>query len=218
MGKIPAAASSQKLREKKNESSKRLRVNIASVCQNIGRGTLNHEPLLHGKKNSTRVWGENYRITFPPNQGFHDARGNNPLFILGEHTLALCKFSGLSQKSHTILEKILTSNRQKKGSECTICIIFSKILSGRPRPLTPYCKRIKKTPLLDFILFSTANLKILPHHVYRRLEISRQNNTQFLGRNQHELCKKIGHRIHHLLPIFKKISGKPRFPDPTARR
>ena len=80
----------------------------------------------------------------------------------------------------------------KKGSECTICIIFSKILSGRPRPLTPYCKRIKKNPLLDFILFSTANLKILPHHVYRRLEISRQNNTQFLGRNQHELCKKLG--------------------------
>ena len=39
---------------------------------------------------------------------------NNPLFILGEHTLALCISSGSSPKSHTILEKILKSNRQKR--------------------------------------------------------------------------------------------------------
>ena len=131
---------------------------------------------------------------------------NNPLFILGEHTLAWCISSGSSQKSHTILEKILTSNRPKKGYECTICIIFSKHFSGRPRPPPPILQENKKTPLLDFILFSSANLKILPHHVYRRLEIWRQNYTKFLGRNQHELCKKkkYGHRIHHLLPVFKK--------------
>ena len=51
---------------------KRFRLNIASVFQNIGGGTVNHGPLLHGDKNSTRIRGENSRITYPPHQGFHD--------------------------------------------------------------------------------------------------------------------------------------------------
>ena len=54
------------------------------------------------------------------------------------------------------------------------------------------------------MLCSAAKVKIVPHHGYRRSEIWRQNYTTFLGRNQHELCKKNGHRIHHLHPIFKK--------------
>ena len=114
---------------------------------------------------------------------------NNPLFILGEHTLALYISSGSSQNSHTIFEKILKSNRQK-SSECTICIIFLKKILGETTTPPPFCKRIKKTPLLDFILCSTAKVKIVPHHGYRRSEIWRQNYTTFLGRNQHELCKK----------------------------
>ena len=171
-------------------------MNIASVCQNIWRGTMNHEPLLHAKKNSTRIWGETTAShtlhirafmtkmwhfskiptpnrlgidsNAPISSGFHQQRKkklggnlpltreeNNPLFILGEHTLAWCISSGSSQKSHTILEKILTSNRPKKAMNAPFASFFSKHFSGRPRPPPPYCKRIKNSPIgLYIILYS----------------------------------------------------------------
>ena len=65
------------------------------------------------------------------------ARGNNPLFILGENTLALCIFSGSSQKSHTILEKILTSNRQKKAQNAPFASFFQKFSRGDHDPSPP---------------------------------------------------------------------------------
>ena len=58
-------------------------------------------------------------------------------------------------------EKIDT-NSAKMGSQCTICIRFSKISSGRPRP-PPLLREDKKIPSLAFL----QQLKLALHQVVR---------------------------------------------------
>ena len=81
--------------------------------------------------------------------------------------------------------------------------IFKKNLWETPN-LWPYCMKIKNA-LLGFIWSSKAEVKILPHQVYRSFE--GKNYTSFWRRNQHEFCKKNWLRMHHLHPIFKNVSG-----------
>ena len=175
-------------------------MNIASVCQNIWRGTVNHGPLSTRGKTSIQIRGENSRITSTPHQGFYDknvtcqlntntqsARNgfkctvcirfsptkikklgvtlpltreeNNPLFIRGEHTLALRISSRSSQNSHTILEKILTINLQKKaqnGPFASFFQIFSREDHEPPPPPHLLRENKKNPPLLGLymILYS----------------------------------------------------------------
>ena len=79
---------------------------------------------------------------------------------------------------------------------------FFKIFLWETRP--PYFESIK-TPFLGFIWSYTSKVKILPHHVYRRLV--GKNYTQI---NMNSAKSKL--RIHHLLPFFKKKFSER--PDP----
>ena len=128
---------------------------------------------------------------------------NNSLFKRAEHTLALRLYSGSSQNSQTVLEKIFTINLQKRLRMDHLHNFFRNFL-GETTPPPPYCEKIKNLPSWALYLFSsTVKMKIFPHHVYRQSEIWRQNYTHFFFRNQHELCKK-GLRIHHLHQLPKQ--------------
>ena len=56
-------------------------------------------------------------------------------------------------------------------------------------------------------------MKILPHHVYRRSELWRQN---FWGGDQQAIGK-IGLRMHHLHPFFKNFLGETPTPPPLLQ-
>ena len=89
---------------------------------------------------------------------------------------------------------------------------FQKFL-GDPEPPPPLLREDKKFPSLAFP-WSTAKVKIFPHHVYRRSEIwKRKLHTIFGGKNRHELGKN-GLRMHHLHPFFKNFLGETPTPPP----
>ena len=120
-------------------------------------------------------------------------------------------------KTYTqFLGKKSTRTRQKMDSECTICIHFSKIFSGRPRPPPPLLQE-HKNPLFDCIWPSTAKLKILPQYVCRRSELWGQKLHTIFGEVINTNSAKNGLRMHHLHPFFKKFpGGGPPGPPPAG--
>ena len=112
----------------------------------------------------------------------------------------------------------IDTNSAKMGSECTICIRFSKIFSRKIRSPPPLLREDKKFPL--FGLFSTTTKVKFFRITYMRFES--KNYTQFLRKNRHELGKN-GLRMHHLHLFFKNFlfsrgDPDPPPPPPTARR
>ena len=75
-----------------------------------------------------------------------------------------------------------TRTRQKMGSECTICIHFSKIFSGRPRPPPPLLQEHKKLPSL--VVYDPLQLswKFSRNMYVEDRSFEGKNYTQFLGK------------------------------------
>ena len=94
-----------------------------------------------------------------------------------------------------------TRTRQKWAKNAPFASVFTNFL--RETPTTPpphYCKKIKKT-LFGFIWSSTAKVKILPHHVYRRSEIWKQKLHTIFVKKIDTNSAKNGLRMHHLHPF-----------------
>ena len=90
--------------------------------------------------------------------------------------------------------------------------IFNKIL-WETLNLWPYCMKIKNT-LLGFIWSSKAEVKILPHQVYRSFE--GKNYTSLWRRNQHEFCKKKLAQNAPFASNFQKCFGGVPGPPPAG--
>ena len=90
--------------------------------------------------------------------------------------------------------------------------IFNNFLGETPPP--PLLQEDKKNPLSGFIWSFTAQVKILPYHVYPISELWRQKlHTIFWIKIDTNSAKK-GLTMHHLRPFPKIFSGRSR-PHPT---
>ena len=159
----------------------------------------------------------------PPPPPYCESIKNSPLLAVYDPLQLSWKFSRNTYFEDRSFEgknyiqfcgKKSTRTRQKMGSECTICIHFSKIFSGRPRP--PLLQEHKKLPSL--VVYDPLQLswKFSRNTYFEDRSFEGKNYTQFLGKKSTRTRQKLAQNAP-FASIFQKFSRWDPDPPPYCK-